>query len=384
MTTVRVPVSHDVLVWAIQRTQKSLKELAEVSDLRKIEEWLDGTTQPTLNQADTLAKKAGIPFGYLVLPAPVDTTPDLPDFRTRKNSRIKSVSPELEEQIALCQERLDWYIDNVAEYGTPGFKDVASATTGNAPRELADIMRATVGWEPGRPVGTRTHINVLADALEDCGVLVMKSSYVGNRTNARLDSAEFSGFTLIKAGFALIFINTRETATANLFSLAHEFGHVLLGKQGVSSSEEHNSVERWCNTFAAQFLAPQELLIKLMPADHEVALDTVRGLAAKFGVSVEMMAWRLTDTGMLERAQARALIGEWNAIIHHNNDKDRKNTGGLPPHINARAKLGTNFLSAIAEAYESGAISYRDAARFTGYKKVDSLENALGLHPQGV
>ena len=54
------------------------------------------------------------------------------------------------------------------------------------------------------------------------------------------------------------FVNRKiSSRKAQLFTLAHEFGHILANAEGVSNPFiVKNSIERTCNKFAAEFLSP--------------------------------------------------------------------------------------------------------------------------------
>ena len=56
-------------------------------------------------------------------------------------------------------------------------------------------------------------------------------------------------------------MNARDTKPAQLFTLAHELGHLVLGSSGLTnvgirSRDELKQNEIWCNKFAAEFLVP--------------------------------------------------------------------------------------------------------------------------------
>ncbi|MDK7215526.1 ImmA/IrrE family metallo-endopeptidase [Corynebacterium pyruviciproducens] len=379
MAPVRVPISQEVLQWAISRTRQTPEELSTQTDFKQIHDWVEGKKQPTLNQAKSLAKKAGLPFGVLLLPEPIDISPDLPDFRTEKNTRLRDTSKELEEQIFLSQRSLNWYVDNAARYGAPRPELLRSAILTQSPETVADRTRDIIDWFPAMPTGGRTHLTILAKHIEEHGILVMKGSTVGNNNHSRLDRDEFRGFTLIRDGYALIFINTAEAPSANLFSLAHELGHVVLGKHGVSSDEEHNRIERWCNKFAAALLLPKESLTDSRIVEP-IDLEYLRDKSRQLGPSVEAIVWRMVTLNLLNSDTAHALVHQWKKLTIQG-ENERKSSGGPRPEIMARARLGSNFLSAISEAYSDGSLTYRDASRLIGYKKVSTLEAILDIRP---
>ncbi|APT93019.1 hypothetical protein CPHO_09130 [Corynebacterium phocae] len=377
MAHVRVPISGPMVQWAVERTGHTAAELTTQAGFKQVNAWLEEKQHPTFEQAKRLAKKAGIPFGFLFLPEPVDLTPDLPDFRTRANNRISNISRELEEQIAFCQRSLSWYTDNATEFGGLPPEHLGSATVKNDPQAVAERMREIVGWDSSVATHGRTHVNMLADCLENYGLLVMKGSVVGNKTNAKLDTDEFRGFTLIDRGHALVFINTADAATANLFSLAHEFGHVLLGQQGVSSDNDHHQVERWCNQFAATLLLPEALLADAQ-FENPIDIEYLSKKSRTLGPSVEAIVWRLAALGFLEADRARELVRRWNSVVKPKK-ADLKTSGGPRPAVMTRSRLGRNFVEALSEAYDEGTLSYADAVQFTGYKRVAVLEKVLNL-----
>lgn len=96
----------------------------------------------------------------------------------------------------------------------------------------------------------RLDVLELADAIEAAGILVLRSSILGNNAHAPLNVEEFRGFPLI-------FINSRDAQVAQYFSLAHELGHVATAQPGLSGGhEDDRSVERSCNRFASECVMP--------------------------------------------------------------------------------------------------------------------------------
>ena len=155
--------------------------------------------------------------------------------------------------------------------------------------------------------------------MEDDGILVSRNSVVGNSTARRLDVGEFRGFTIEDDGYVLVFVNTADAKTAQLFSLAHELGHEILGRTGISDHSEHVDIERWCNRFAAAVIAPAETV------EHP-----------------------FTDADLHE--------------------------GGAPPFdVVVRSRAGGRFFDTVTHVWSHGQITERDAARYLGASSYDSL-----------
>ncbi|TRX61934.1 hypothetical protein FNY97_06540 [Corynebacterium hiratae] len=132
-----------VLDWAIERTGLSLDEL--MKDFPRIREWVENTSQPTLNQAQDLAKKAKIPFGRLLLQTPSESRISVPDFRTVRNLSLETFSPNLEETLAASESRLDWYTDFAEEEGIDGPPFLGYTDASNSPEAIAARTKEVLG-----------------------------------------------------------------------------------------------------------------------------------------------------------------------------------------------------------------------------------------------
>ena len=108
-----------------------------------------------------------------------------------------------------------------------------------------------------------TFLQSLINQAEQMGVLVLRSSIVGENTHRPLKVAEFRGFALSDPLAPLIFLNGSAARAAQSFTLMHELAHLWLGESGVSNleyrqdgAEPSNPVEWFCYRVAAAALAP--------------------------------------------------------------------------------------------------------------------------------
>ena len=100
---IRVPVNPELLRWARERTGATQEDLT--AKFKKLPEWEDGQTQPTLKQAEAFARVLHVPIGYLFLSEPPEEAISIPDFRTLTDDAITRPSPNLLDTIYACQER---------------------------------------------------------------------------------------------------------------------------------------------------------------------------------------------------------------------------------------------------------------------------------------
>ncbi|MDK8469526.1 ImmA/IrrE family metallo-endopeptidase [Corynebacterium accolens] len=369
---VRVEIAPSVLSWAVERTRIPVEHLKKIAGFKLVDKWLEGEEHPTLNQAENLAKRARIPFGYLLLDEPVDDSVKVADFRTVKSGERIDYSPDLEEVLLNSESALAWYSDFVTEMGeeTPAVCGKYSLEYDS--KEAARAVLEEVDWFPGKKDGTRDRALILRDAIESLGVLVMRSSVVGNSTSRKLDIEEFRGFTLLNKGYALIFINTSDAAVAQLFSLAHELGHVLLGEAGISGERnEHRRVERWCNSFASEFIFPTASALDLFNQFQNLE-DYVTTAYRQYGVSRDTAIWTLSDSGAIARLDAlHYLSGE-----PLTNQRQNSNRGGNY-YSNITSRLGHRFSDTVTYAFAEGLISRKEASRRLGVPKASALESLV-------
>jgi len=90
----------------------------------------------------------------------------------------------------------------------------------------------------------------------------------------------------------------RPFSSHELFSVAHEFGHVLLIRRynwEPKTKRDHYDTEEYCNRFAGQLIIPNRFIAAFKPTSAQSALRFLRIIMAKTGASPEVTARRLTE-----------------------------------------------------------------------------------------
>ena len=143
---------------------------------------------------------------------------------------------------------------------------------------------------------TEALMDELAEAVEDClGVDVLMEPHAG----------KMLGGTASMAGWHCIYVNTARPRRQQLFTFAHELGHLLAGDTTPLRVEttlaRHSPAERFANAFAADFLMPENSVRNIVGQQ----LDLQNALQAfhRFGVSIDALSWRLHSLGYLSDAQ---------------------------------------------------------------------------------
>ena len=381
MTT--VVASIPVLRWAAHRAR--LKEDDLVSRFRHWPQWLSGEIHPTLKQLEALARITHTAIGYFFLPAPPALVLPVPDFRTLSDEFLAEPSSALLDTIYLCQQRQDWYREHARMHGLPALTFVGSANVQDAPEVEAQRLRAALGLS----ADARRQLPTWTDALrqliakaEDAGVMVMASSIVGSNSHRKLDVGEFRGFALADSHAPLIFLNGADSKAAQMFTLAHELAHVLLGATGVSDTQAgqvpEQQTERWCNQVAAELLMPMHELREAHQPELPVS-EEIQRLARFFKVSTLVALRRLFDAGFITQTAL------WQ---HYREEQERlrtlkaRSSGGGDFYASLGARASKRFARALVSSALEGQTLFHEAFRLLGVRKTATFYQAA--HELGV
>jgi Zn-dependent peptidase ImmA (M78 family) len=375
----RISIRSELLQWAYTRAGLAFEDAA--LKFPKLPEWLNGTTQPTLKQAEKFAQTMHVPFGYLFLPTPPVENVPIPDYRTLTGQTVTKPSPNLLDTIYNCQERQTWYREYMRIQREQPLDFVGSVTIEQAPLEVAALIRDRLGFTTAAraqcPAWEDT-FRFIVKAAEEAGILVMVNGIVLNNTHRPLDVHEFRGFAFADNLAPLIFINGRDAKSAQLFTLAHELAHIWLGATGLSNASAHpvagsaSREEIWCNKVAAEFLVPRDTLTELLNGGE--TLDVmIQSLKRCFKVSGLVILRRLLDIGYLDVQSfdtAWAMeMGRLHALTQN------KASGGGDFYNTNRARVSTPFVQALVASTMEGITLYRDAFRMLGVSKTSTFEN---------
>lgn len=375
MALVRVAVAPDMLRWAMARSHRPEGDFRAFP----MEEWLNEKRKPTLNQLESFARTARIPVGLMLLDEPPEADLPLTDYRTVRSAGVATSSAELEELVHLVQRRQAWYREYLIDQGREPNALVGSATTGDVPREVADRTREVLdfGLAKRRPGTWQETRNTLVGAAESAGILVMIAGYVGS-THRGLDVEEFRGFCLVDDIAPALFVNGRDSKAAQMFTLLHEIGHILLGTSALDRPDldvrEGNDVERWCNAVAAHVLVP--------PLDLRSRFDPDQPLQA----SLEILTDRYRASGLVVLSQLLDLgLLSWERyVVERDAERTRalealeaRDSSGGNYYATAPHMISPTFLEAVAHETRAMRTTYSEAMSLLQTRSLKSLDGLL-------
>jgi Zn-dependent peptidase ImmA (M78 family) len=186
-----------------------------------------------------------------------------------------------------------------------------------------------------------------------------------------------------KTKFNSIVINTTSQIPARrLFTLAHEVYHCKLNLTGVSDPDiVRNDVEKQCNQFAAEFLAPKSLVEAVAGqtiTSDSLDVEQLRQFSSLIKLSLTASLYRLVETGLYKPTA----VAQWLGYLKANSNPDfaQKQGGRRVEEWKYKlAKYGTRFAEAYSGAFKQHSIDDYEFYRVSGIKpkyQTDYLTNA--------
>lgn len=361
-------INPKILNWALDRAGISVAEIAKKLKIKpeQFALWQQGEKMPTFKQAQNFAKKTFIPFGYLYLSEPPKEEVLLPDLRTIGDHPIDKYSLELTDTIRTALERQEWYQEYCQTNEYQPLEWVGSQTIDDFETALQQTRTLLNNTKP-RPKNFEDYYKYLREKIESLGTLVMRNSVVGNNTHRPLNRDEFRGFAISSKQAPVIFINTTDSPQAQVFTLLHEFAHLLIGESGVSDLSPNNphQIEKFCNKIAAEFLVPSTEFSSLWQFDLTDWKMNLPELATHFHVSQWVIARRALEHKFINHEQ---YWEHYQKVLEHFKKEKEKGDGGPAFNRLIKIRYSDNLAKAVAGEALSGRMLLRDAAYLIGVR----------------
>lgn len=372
-----------MLKWARQRSGLDSISFAKFLNLKNpsvVNEW-EQTGEIRLTQLEKIAKKAYVPVGYLFLDTPPEDKLPIPDFRKTTDTNSGSgASSELIDTIRLCQFRQDWFEDKVIKESSKKLGFVHSAEINSSIQEIAASIRYILKIDDTtfRSLNTwEDSLRTFVEKIDNAGILVMRSGIVGNNTHRKLNVNEFRGFTLNSLYSPLIFVNSRDSKSAQMFTLAHELSHVWLGQSGVSNLgfDERNKIETFCNKIASEVLVPSSIFINDWNHENDVQNEAKR-IARLYKVSTLVILIKAFQHNFIESHIFENLFDKEMSFKPR---MDQKSSGG-DFYLTQGVRLSRRFINEVVTSTYEGFTTYVEAFQLLGIKKSTTFKKMAEMN----
>jgi len=375
---VRQTANPKVIAWAIGRCHKTPDDLKD-SVSPRVQQWIDGEgNPPTPIELERLAKVTRVLMPHFFEHEVPGLSLQIPDYRT--NAASTAPSPELYDTINQTLSRQVWLSGYREDSGEEPLDFIGSCKDGDDWMVCATRMRGRLELNPGwaRNMNPTAAVRTLRKSIESTGTCVFAGSAFGNAADRPFDVGEFRGIVLSDRYSPIIFLNTRDTCSCQLFTLAHEFAHLLFGETGVDDVVRTLSGVRGeggCDAVAAEFLVPEDMVHTVCDAmGTDEALEELKRLTK---VPDIVLLRRAYDLGLISQGEFDDRLRTAATGLAHSlaQEKNRKGYSEGPDlHSTYKGRLGKRFPKMIWDALQSEYLLFRDAYQLTGMRAKDFEE----------
>lgn len=248
-----VPITPSVLSWAIEESGYSLSALAVASAVHadSIRAWAKGAAQPPLSGLRALAAALRRPIAVFLLPSPPASTTPAVEFRRTAAGRRATLNAEERRRLreaARLQRVLTWIARELGEDEGVVPRSTFTEDPEAAAQRTRLTLQVSIEDQVSSPSGSQA-FQGWRRALEQSRVSVLVLA---------MGEESCRGFSLWGDRAPIIAVNTSWNSEARLFTLLHEYGHLITRTNSACveggarrSAAQSDNVERWCERFAA-------------------------------------------------------------------------------------------------------------------------------------
>lgn len=374
MPSIRAIVKPGLLVWARESMHFTVETAAHKIGIstERLVEWEAGHSAPTIAQLRKAAEVYKRPLAVFYLAEPPKKFDALRDFRRLPAAAKPVQSPDLSLAIRLARSQRELLLEVAADSGIelPGI-DADLRRWRDSPREFAEGARKMLGVSLGSQYSWRQPYEALnnwVSALEGAGVLVFQTG--------EIELGEARGFAIYERPLPIIVVNAKDSPRGRVFTLLHEWAHILLRQSPLcdlhedgSPSTDESRMEVFCNEVAGSILVPSAALRTEVEAldwgSGNPSESDIEMLASRFSVSREVVVRRLLATGRVPPGFYQTKRDQYLAAYR----RESQPAGGFVPPATIRVRdLGKLYVRTMVTAYHQEAITSADLSNYLGMK----------------
>jgi len=369
MKRVEALIKPELLVWARESAGLTPAEAARKVRVKeeRLTSWEQGEHRPTINQLRGLGRVYKRPLAVFYLPEPPKDFQAMHDFRRLPGDVAGPESPALRLEIRKARYRRDVASALLKALGQKPPDLTVQGELREDPEELARKARTVLGvsyQEQSDWQNPYDALNGWRNALETLGILVFQASGVA--------VSEMRGFSLSETALPVIVVNAKDHPHGRIFSMFHEFAHLMLRREGLCDlvedgrrPPEEQRVEVFCNHVAGAVLMPSDMLLEeeIVQARRveNWSAEELGKLAKTYRVSREALLRRLVILGKASEDFYREKREQFlNEIAR----REAKADGFAPPYRKAISSAGKTFVRLVLDSFYQEKITSSDVSDY--------------------
>ena len=336
--------------------------------------WENGDSLPTWRQVDKLAKAYNIPSLTLFSEKLIKKNKIIPDYRVKKGIED---SDRVKKLVNFVIRRQEWLEQQLKEDGKKNAVQ-GSGKDLKTPKQLASFIKEKLVIDLDKikemsGVGARKKaLKYLISKAEDKGIFVGKTISYHD-----IEVDEMRGLFISNDYCPFIVLNRRDTLSAQLFSIIHEFAHLFRKTEAISNSLEFRKIDNeldneevFCNKVAVEFFLPEEEILE----SYYNKEDIIK-LSDTYKISTISIFYRLKSLGKIISTNAdiieKELKKESADYLKLLEEKKKRKKGGGSNVNNMKDSNGNLFNTVVAKYYYENKIGFTEASNLLKF----SVEN---------
>jgi Zn-dependent peptidase ImmA (M78 family)/transcriptional regulator with XRE-family HTH domain len=376
-------VKPELLVWARANAGFRLEDAAAKASVAAatLQAWEQGHELPSISQLRKLGEVYKRPIAVFFLPKPPHDFDAQREFRRLPGVTPRNESPQLRLALRLALFRREAAKGLYERLGEPIPKLGAVAQPDENPEVAGKRIRQLLGVTWAQQLAwpsAHAALNAWRGAIEKLGILVFQTGDV--------ELEEMRGTSVPHGPLPVILLNNADSPHGRIFSLLHEFAHILLANGGHRTSAmegrrlpEDQLLERASNRIAAAALMPKEEFLEETDRHRNALIGdetALRRLAACIKASPEAIFRRLLSLQKVSAGLYRKMRRAWQRRTWFPSPAGE---GGPPIEVRIVSSAGRAFVSLVLDGYRRNVVSSSDVSDYLGVqlKYLDRVEKEL-------
>lgn len=371
-------INPKILIWARETAGLAPAEAAQKLGIKasRLESFETGGEKPSRAALVKMAKHYRRPLVAFYLPEIPREGDHGRDFRTLPESvsrTDKGLADVVVRNIHARQTVVRASLEVIGEAKPLPF--IGSMNRKNGVAAVVSSIEKTLGFNRKTfrdSRGPGESFAYLRGLVENCGVFVLLIDNLGS-WHTTVSAEVFRGFALVDDVAPFVAVNANDSPSAWSFTLMHELAHLWIGASGVSGGRAEQSIEKFCNDVASEFLLPAKE-VKAVSVTGETPLAEAMARIGEFArarkVSGAMVAYKLHRAGAygFERFQEIAAAYRKDFQDRKEKEKRRKSDGDSGPnyYIVRKHRVGATLVRFVDRMMNEGYLSATKAGRVLG------------------
>ena len=380
-------ITPSVIKWAREKALYSIDTAAKKIKVNpsELKKWEKDEKLPSLAQARKMSEVYRRPLASFYLSEPPKDFSLLKDFRTVAGKPPK-YSTALVFLMRQIQERQAWLSQYLKEQDYEPLSFVGTGNANSSEKVMSKNIIKTI-WKNEKEYlkelsNTNDSSHLLNKWILQCeqkGIFISRASNLNSRNVIPVE--EVRGFVISDKYAPFIFINSKDSNTAKLFTLLHELAHLWLDISGIPehfsniNKKKQSSVEFLCNQTAAEILMPEEkfkTLPKMKTSSQRELKELIQKYHEQFKVSklaflIRLKHFKIISSKNFELFQ-KEFIKEYKKYEQKRKIQMSKSKGGPSSNLLKLYANGKSFTKIVFYSYKEGMLSGREASSLLDVK----------------